>query len=266
MINIFVALFTMPVVSTAQVYNKRMDEAIALADTALQRKILVEWKFEWPDDPDMKIATSRFYQNKYMLENDSVAKGKYLAEAYSTIEQARQDFPDRLDIRFASISLLGDMGRYEEYTAQIIDLLNVQESSNWLWRDNSKLGSADDFVRQYIDAYTLLLYNHKDERLYTYMDTISNQVLQLYPQYVPALLSLSINAMHREDYVRAIEYLGEAKTLEPANTNLLDNLALAYERTGDTIRAIETYEQIKKYGNEQEKSYASRKINELSKP
>lgn len=258
----------LPALSLAQVYPQRMDEAISLGDTALQRKILREWQFEWPNDPDRMLAQSAFSKRKHGLETDSLAKAAYLADAIAEIQAAVQGFPDRLDLRFAYISLLGDAGEYQEYTRQVLNVLDAHDrlGADWLWRNNSKLVGVDDFVRQYMDMYTLMLYNTKNDALHPLMDTISNRLLQSYPQHVPALFSISINALHRQDYPTAIAYLQKARTAEPQNTSVLDTLGLAYEKAGDTARAIECYEQIQEVGNDEEKAYATRKIQELGAP
>lgn len=263
---ITVILLVFPILSIGQVYNKRMDEAIALGDTSQQRKVLREWQFEWPTDPDMWLAHAKFYQQKGALEGDSSIKSNYLSEAYSSINKAKHDFPNRLDIRLALISVLNDVGDYDAYTTEILELLDVHDElkEDWLWRNNNKLTGLDDFVQQYVDMYTLLLYNKKDKTLHPKMDMISNRLLHLFPKHIPALLSLSINALHRNDYQTAIDKLQRAKQIDTTNTSILDNLAIAYERDGKRERAIDIYKEILEFGNAEERDYATRKIKELS--
>ena len=265
---IIALLLLLPGLSEAQVYTQRMEEAVSQGDTALQRKILREWLFEWPADPDRMLAQSAFNKQQYTTETDSTARAAYLAESLAQIQTAKRDFPDRLDIRFAYIALLGEQGNYDMYTTEILDLLDTHDriGTDWLWRNNNKLSDVDSFVRQYVDMYTLLMYNTKNDALLPLMDTISHRMLESRPDHVPALLSLSINAQREQDYPSAIAYLERAKTAEPGNTSVWDNLGLAYEKMGDTASAIASYEEIRKIGNEQEKAYATRKLQELGQP
>lgn len=266
LINFLLSVLFFPALVSAQVYNKRIDDAIILGDTALQRKVLVEWKFEWPDDPDLWLAQSLFSQRKAASEPDS-AKLEYLTSAKSLLKQVTESHPERLASRFAYISLLGDMSDYSEYTAQILSLLDAHDSlgNDWLWKNGNKLLEVDEFVKKYVDMYVLSLYNRKDESLYFMMDKISNRVLQSYPQHVPALLSLSINALHRRDFDTAITHLRQANSLQPTNTSVLDNLATAHEGVGDLEAAIQAYMQIEEHGDPNEKDYAAQKIDQLSK-
>lgn len=193
-------LLVFPALAEAQVYTQRMEEAVRQGDTALQRKILHEWLFEWPDDPDRMLAQSTFLKQQAAQEPDSAKQADYIAASIAQIQTAKRDFTDRLDIRFAYISLLGEQGDYQAYTSEILELLDAHDriGPNWLWRNNNKLKDVDSFVRQYVDMYTLSMYNTKNETLFPLMDTISHRMLESQPQHVPALLSLSINAQYRQ--------------------------------------------------------------------
>lgn len=267
-ISLMIWLLGLPALAAAQVYSQRMEEAISQGDTALQRKILHEWRFEWPEDADRMLAQSAFLKRKHALEPDSAARQAYLAASAVELEVARKTFPERLDIRLAYISLLGDQEDYEAYTAEILDLLAAHDELGeaWLWRNGNHLRDVNSFVRQYVDMYTLLLYNTKDESLQPLMDTISNRLLVSDPAHVPALLSLSINAQRRQDYSAAIGYLERAKEVEPDNTSVLDHLGTAYEKIGDIEAAKACYERITRVGDDNERKYAAKRLGQLGQP
>ncbi len=267
-ISLIAMLVGLTTQSFAQVYSQRLEEAISQGDTALQRKILHEWRFEWPEDADRMLAQSAFLQRKYAMERDSALRQAYLAASTAELEAAKRTFPERLDVRFAYITLLGDQGEYEAYTAEILDLLAAHDDLGeaWRWRNGNRLRDVDNFVQQYVAMYTLQLYNTKDESLHPLMDTISNRLLTSDPYHVPGLLSLSINAQRRQDYAAAITYLERAKEAQPDNTSVLDNLGTAYEKIGNMEAAIACYEQIKLVGNDSEINYAVERLKELGQP
>src|SRR5690606_20552597 len=154
---------------------------------------------------------------------------------------------------------------FEAYTREIITVLdhNDNNKGEWLWKENATLNSASEFLLEYVNNYVVQLYNRQDPALHVYMDSISNRIIASYPNHVPSLSNLAITALYREDYESGIAYLRKAITIDSMNTNILNNLAYAYEQIGNISQAITCYEQIVEYGDTRASDHANRKLKEL---
>ncbi len=199
--------------------------------------------------------------------SESGSRDTLLQKEISRIDSEIIAFPNRLDRWIDKIKLLGESGQYEAYTATILALMdqNEQNKSVWQWKNNAKLTNTPDFLLQYVDNFTVQLYNLEDESLHPYMDRIANRVLDSYPNHVPSLSNLAITALYRKDYETGISYLTKARSIAPTNTSVLGNLAYAYEQIGDPASAIECYETMVAHGDAQTQDYAKKQLEKLKK-
>ncbi|WP_353128638.1 tetratricopeptide repeat protein [Parapedobacter pyrenivorans] len=258
-------LFLLPALTIAQTYSKRFEEVFNRQDSAGQRQLLAEWQANKPLDADLQVAYFNFYKQRYEQEADSLIQEGLVSEAFSHIDSGIKAFPNRLDMRFDRISLLWNLGNYSDYKETILALLEQHDviKGGWLWKNNSSLINATDFLLKYVDNYVVQLYNLDDESLHPYMDEIANRVLISHPRHVPSLSNLAITALYHEDYPTAIEHLTKALSIEAENTSVLSNLAFAYVQVGNTEKAIAYYEQMAKYGDSQTKAYAAEQLEKL---
>lgn len=260
-----ICFLVLPLFVFGQSYSERFDEAFKSRDTVLQRSILTNWWLDNSHSPDLAVAQFLFHKERYISEGDSTIRQTALAQAFSAINDGIFRYPDRLDMRFYKISLLGELSEFEEYTQEIVAVFdrNDSNSSEWLWKRNASLSGAPEFILEYVDNYVILLYNRQDPALHGYMDDISNRVLVAYPNHVSSLSNLAITAMYRKDYDSGIAHLVKATAIDGTNTSILSNLAYAYEQIGDIAQAITYYERIVEYGDSQAKNYANQRLERL---
>lgn len=260
--------FVFPLFAISQTYNQRFEEALNRRDTADQRQILMDWKFEWPKSPDLLVGYFNYYKQQYEAAADSLARAELLSQAFSYIDSGIASFPNRLDMRMLKIALLGDAGKYDAYTQAILALLGQHDAINddgWLWKNNAPLVNGTDFLLQYVDNFVVQMYNRQDESLHPYMDEISDRVLVSHPAHVPSLSNLAITALYRQEYGKGITFLEKALAVDGKNVAVLSNLAYAYERLGNIETAIQYYEEVIKYGDAQTQDYARKEIGKLKK-
>ena len=248
-----------------QIYSQRFEQALSQRDAVSQKRILTEWKFEWPNSPDLLVGYFNYYKQRYEEESDSLARDGLLSQAFFHIDSGITNFPNRLDMPLLKIAVLGEVGRYEAYTKTTLALLgrhdHIQEE--WLWKNGAPLVNATDFLLQYVDNFVVQLYNRQDESLHPYMDEISERVLLSYPAHVPSLSNLAITALYRKDYENGIVHLEKALAVDETNTSVLSNLAYAYEQIGEDETAIKYYEEVVKHGDAQTQDYARKQIEKL---
>lgn len=264
--SIFLGVFLLiSQVAIGQVYNQRFEQALNQRDAVSQKQLLSEWKFEWPNSPDLLVGYFNYYKQRYEEATDSLARAELLAQALSHIDSGITRFPERLDMHLFKIALLGEVARYEAYTQAILALLDRHDIVNdaWLWKNGTSVVNATDFVLQYVDNFVVQLYNRQDESLHPHMDTISTRVLRSYPTHVPSLSNLAIIALYHKDYASGIAHLEKALAVDATNTSVLSNLAYAHAQTGEKETAVSYYEEVIRYGDVETQEYARKQIEKL---
>lgn len=260
-----VYLLVVPLLVIGQSYTQRFDEAFNNGDTVLQRVILTDWWLDNSYSADLAVSQFRFHKERFAESADNAVRQKAIAQAFSAIDEGIARHPDRLDMRFHKIGLLGELLEFDTYTREIIAVFDQNDKNNnhWLWKENATVDSAPEFLQEYVSNYVVQLYNQGDTSLHGYMDDISNRILTSYPQHLPSLSNLAVTALSRKDYNSAITHLQKAEAIDNTNTAILGNLAYAYEQNGDTIQSIYYYERVIEYGDANTKDYAKRRLQKL---
>jgi tetratricopeptide (TPR) repeat protein len=109
------------------------------------------------------------------------------------------------------------------------------------------------------------LFNENDDKLMPYIRKIANKVLEYYPGHIPSISNLGISYLVTKEYDKALSYFKKAEKINPGDAIVLNNIAYTYELTGDIDKAIVYYRKIVKYGNDEERKFAERAIEELEK-
>jgi tetratricopeptide (TPR) repeat protein len=237
-------------------------------DTIGEAKTLTQWKNKKPNDPELYVAYFNYYVQKgthNINEIKTVYSDKELSKAYEYIDKGIVMFPNRLDMRFGKIYMLGEKKNYNAFTTEIIMTINYSgiNKNAWLWTDNKVLKEPKQFMLKSVQDYILQLYSTGDSKLLDNVKRISESVLKYYPDYVEALLDLSIFYTMNKNYDKAIEQLFKAEKLAPTNYVVMNNIAEAYLKKGDNANAINYYQKVMKYGDASVKANAQKKIDEL---
>jgi hypothetical protein len=144
-------------------------------DTVSMKSLLKEWENTNPNDPELYTSAFNYYfsaskeeilsiekkqpQTESLQLTDSMGKvagyltsnvgykERQLSNAFIYIDKGIKMFPDRLDMRFGKIYLLGLISDYKRFTEEIIN--TVERSSinknNWLWMENQKQKDGQTF-------------------------------------------------------------------------------------------------------------------------
>ncbi len=295
--NIAIALviaFQSPL-SFAQDFQKRFEEFSAAKDTAGQRTVLMEWEKKDPRNPELYVAGFNFFVQKSMQEFISLQKtrqgqdglqlldstGKtagYLNsnvgfDAYSLkrgidyINQGITVFPDRLDMRFGKVYILGQSGNYYDFTREIIRVVEQSgiNKNAWQWTGNKPVEHPREFMLSTVQKYVVQLYNTQNDSLFSNMVEIAAAVLKLYPDHVESLSNLSVVYLIREENQKALAILLRAEKTAPNDSVILNNIAETYKRLGNYPNAIKYYELVLNRGDEEAKTVARAQIETLKK-
>lgn len=281
--------------SFAQNFQKRFEEVSVAKDTSAQRAILMEWEKKEPRNPELFVAGFNFYIQKGMQEIISLqvtnqgqeglelldSTGKtvgylngnigfddfYLKKGLDYIDKGIAAFPDRLDMRFGKVYVLGQRGNYRDFTREIIKVVERSGiiKNAWHWTGNKPIEHPRQFMLSTVQEYVLQLYNAQNDSLLANMAEIAGAVLVLYPDHVESLSNLSIVYLIRGENQKALSVLLKATKIAPKDLIILNNIAESYKRLGDHPNAIKYYELVLNHGDEEAKTAARAQIEALKK-
>lgn len=264
-------------------------------DTINQLKTLIKWEKSDPKDPELFTSYFNYYVINAKKEVLSLTKSQPKGESlvlsdslnnqagylgsqtyydYDKIEKGMTKInqgialhPNRLDMRFGKIYVLGMLGNWKEFTNEIITTIKHSSTNNndWTWTNNKKREDSKEFFLSSLQTYQMQLYNTEDDALLVNMRDIANEVLKYYPDNVESLSNLSITYLLTKEYDKGLEVLLKAEKINPKDTIVLANIAHAYKLKGDKKTSITYYEKMAKYGDEETKSYAQSQIEKLKK-
>jgi len=280
-------------VSKSQNFKQQFHEAAEKSDTAAERKVLSSWATANGKDPELFIAYFNFFEQKARQEiitlgannngapafrfTDSTGKTagyissskKYntaiLAQGFDYINQGLALYPQRLDMRFGKIYMLGECEDWSAFAQTIVEAIDYGNTINnaWLWKDGKPLDDGKEFFLSSLQDYVTTIYNTENDSLLPYMRQISAEVLKFYPQHVESLSNVALTYIIAGEYDKGLEYLLKAEVVNNKDVIVLNNIAAAYNKKGDKAKAKEYYEKIIKYGTKEEASDAKQRIKKL---
>jgi tetratricopeptide (TPR) repeat protein len=278
-----------------QNYWTKFQDLSSKKDTAGQIKLLKEWESKDLKDAELYVAYYNYYVQKSMEEvigiehepkgehslqltdstgkvagymNDMVGYNDMnLNKGFEYIDKGIAMFPNRLDMRFGKIYMLGERENYKRFTEEIIKTIDYSNSNNnaWLWAESKTKTDAKRFMLETIQSYIIQLYNTNNDSLLENMKQICESGLKYYPDHVEFLSDLSIVFMIKKEYDKALVPLLKAEKIASTDFIILNNIAQAYKRKGDNEKALAYCEKVLKYGDEQAKQSARKTMDELKK-
>jgi len=290
------ALCLIIVNANGQTLKEQFNDLLTKNDDAGQRALLTKWEKQNAEDPELFVAYFNYYANKSrkdglalgtqpkgekylkLLDKDSTKKepiGYIYDETYydpetlkiglTYITKGIKKYPTRLDMRFGKIYMYGQTKDYENFTIDIIKTVNYSAVINnkWTWADNKHLEKPKTFMLNAVQDYVNQLYKTDDDALLDNMKQIAEAVLKHYPDHVESISNVAIVHLLRKQYDQGLNMLFKAEKLAPKDPIVLNNIAEIYKRKGNVKKAIDYYNKIVKYCDEESKSYAKDQIEEL---
>lgn len=281
-----------------QTFKQQFNDLVSKKDTAGQKQLLEKWELTDNNDPELFVAYFNYYvvkSKKEIITLGQNPKGKdvlqimdqdttnkepvafmyaetsyeptSLSKGFAWITEGIKKHPDRLDMRFGKIYMLGQLEDYEKFTTEIIQTIDYssENKNKWTWADSKPVKDPREFMLRAIQDYQLQLYNTENDNLLDNMRRIAEAVLKYYPDHVESLSNISIVFLLQKQYDKALEPLLKAEKINPKDYIVLSNIAHTYKLKGDNKNAIKYYELTIKHGDEQAKKFAKGQIDELKR-
>lgn len=206
-------------------------------------------------DPETGEAAGYIHSEIYYDED-------HISLALGYLDEGLKRRPDRLDMHLGKIHTLGLVSRYEEQKDALIAVLNIssQNENKWLWHEGEKLADGFSNILENTQSRLYQYFQLEDENAYNYIIEVSEKIIELYPGVAYSYNNIAAVHYHRQNYKEAIKYFKLAEEQAPYDTIVINNIAYLSTVTGDIETALEYYEKLKIYGNEEEKRLAEEQI------
>jgi tetratricopeptide (TPR) repeat protein len=290
---IFLSFFILNTAS-AQDFKSRFKEIFPKGNSDSTLSLLNQWRKAAPNDPEFYVYSYNFYAQEGLKPVLSITSDKrgtdgfelkdknnktagYLGttnsynetlinKGFNYIDTGISKYPNRLNMRFGKIYVLGRIKNYKLFTQEIINAVNYGETIGlkWTWTDGKPLEDSKKFMLATIQEYVVQMFNEGDQ----YMDnikSIAQTILKYHPDHVESLSNLAISYIINKDYKSALPPLLKAEKINPQDYIVLNNIAYSYSLLNDKPNAIKYYELVIKYGDDGNKKVATEKINQLKK-
>ena len=208
----------------SQNYFEDFKKYQANEDTLKQKELLEQWKLEKPDDSELFTSLFNYYFQKsrnevLLLASGTPPKGQEYLEfrdstnqvagfisskidyeksnlklAFESIDKGIELYPNRLDMRFGKIYVLGQIKDWRNFTNEIIKTVDYSSKNNneWTWTLNEDRKDGKGFFLGSLQDYQMQLYNTMDDELLKNMREIAQAVLKYYPSHIESLSNSSI--------------------------------------------------------------------------
>ena len=288
-------IISIPAIMLGQDFQSEFQKCCEVNDTTCQITTLTNWEKDDPNDPELFTSYFNYHFMKARQEVIVLTSEEPNGEGFELRDSTNQvagflgsqiyynptevkkgidrinlgieKFPDRLDMRFGKIYVLGQIEDWEKFTNEIINTIkfSATNQNKWTWTNNQEHEGGKDFFLSSIQDYQVQLYNTGNDSLLLNMRKIATTILDYYPEHIESLSNLSITYLLLGEFDKGIEPLLRAEKINPEDYIVLSNIAHGYKLKGDNDKAIEYYEKTTKFGNEQAKEFAKQQIKELEK-
>jgi len=188
-------------------------------------------------------------------------------KGFTYLDEGIKRNPDRLDMRFGKIFMLGQLGFYDRFTEEIVKTLEYSKKidNRWIWSDGKLLENPAKSLLDAIREYQVQLYETSNDDYLYYIEDISKAVLKLFPGNIESMMRLSIVYIMQNRLDEALATLKDAEKITPHNCAVLSNIAYVYKLKGTSGQAVKYYQLVKKYGTTREREQAQEAIDELKR-
>lgn len=291
-------LCSVPLFAQTSAYWPRFVELLEQQDVEARQRLLTEWQERAPDDPELYVACFNHYVNAarsevlvlnrdlpprteeaivlqatdstqgpagYLYGGEQFEPG-LMAKGFACIDAGIAKFPQRLDMRFGRIHMLGRVGDHEKFTDDVVGAIRYGASIDyrWTWGMDEPVENAEGFMYDAVQGYVHELFSVGDNALLPLMARVAEEMLIHKPDDVPNLTTLGAVHIMTGELDKGIARLERAEKLAPNDEIVIANLAQAYERKEKPKEAIRCYERLIEVGDEDAAAYARSRIQALT--
>jgi tetratricopeptide (TPR) repeat protein len=258
-------------------------------------KHLQKWEVSEPRNPEVYIAYFNYYLSIGRKEGVSIDKAPKrgadvltitdpktnkvlgymnpstiyntddVAQALIKLNEGMSYGPDRLDMYFGKIFILNEVFDYRTAGSVLVEVLNRSQANGnrWFWSNNEPVKNAEFFLLNSVqDYYEKWLENGSDAALRS-VTAAADLQMRMYPGNIYAYNDMGFAYAVKKDYRQALACFLQAEKIDKRDGIVLANVAHTYVEIGRKDKAIEYYNKMLQYGNDEDKQYAKARLAEL---
>ena len=267
---------------------------LADKDTVGQKNLLRDWEKKDNNDPELYTCYFNYYvqmsmnevirigndpgtgENLQIMDSTNQVVGfmygettynpKYLNLGFEVIDTGIEKFPNRLDMRFGKIHMLGQINNFDSFTDEIVKSIDYsnKNKNKWQWTLNEPVKEPKDFLLDNLQGYVNNLFSREVGQSRN-IRRIAEATLKIYPNHVVSLSNLAVSYIFENNFSKALDPLLTAEKKSPKDPIILGNIAYVYLNLNDNKKAIEYYEKVIQFGDDNAKRYAEQQLRELRK-
>ncbi len=278
---------------TAEEFRTEYSSYVKRSDTTKMRVTLSNWEAKYPTDAELFTGYFNYYfllakkevlvlstepptgESLKLLDSSSQTAGFMGSEIYydsvlvrkglEKIDQGIALYPNRLDMRFGKIYVLGLLQNYELFTQEIINTVAFSSTNKneWTWTNNEKKEDGESFLLESMQNYQMQLYNTGRDDLLFNMRQIAEEILKYHPKHLVSLANIGLTYLIVGLYDEALVSMLQAEEINPKDHVVLSNIGYTYTELGNKPKAIEYFEKVLQYGDDDAKEFAKGQLKKL---
>jgi tetratricopeptide (TPR) repeat protein len=215
---------------------------------------LQTWKQKEPDNPEVYIG----FFNYYVAESQGVSlvganRRRSIQTSYdndkidlaiASIDEGIAKAPQRLDMYFGKLRVLGMAGWFDRQSESIILLLNYAKNGNiqWKWSRNEDIDNPESFLLDGIQDYVNQWMQTNLNGIDGIIEKVSLEEIRLYPNSVLGYSNMATLSRKKDNTEDCEKYLLMARDVAPDDYIICVNLGYLYRSTGRKEKAREIWE------------------------
>jgi tetratricopeptide (TPR) repeat protein len=278
-----------------QDYRGEWQQLFDKKDLAGQEKLLKRWEAAKPEDAELFVAYFNYHVSKgrtetltlgthkpngqsvEMTKTDDPKVRAYIASdvsyardeidaAMTYIDRGIAKYPDRLDMRFGKIFMLGQIRDFDRLTNEAVKTIerSAINKNNWTWTSGTPKQDGQKSMLSGIQDYVVQLNDSLDDSS-AQIRRIAEAALKIYPDNVENLSNLAVSYLLKKDFDAALAPLLKAEKIAPMDLVILGNIAYSYFNKHDKPNAVKYYELLRSNGDDEAKHDADSKLKEIKK-
>lgn len=173
--------------------------------------------------------------------------------------------PNRLDMHFGKLYILGEIMDYKNQSKILIKVLNLSAANKnkWLWDNSKPLPDSKEFMLDSIQDYYQKWFNEQTAESLEAAKVSGLEQIKLYPSHIYGYNNLATVFIIKKQYSEALTYLLKAEKIDSSDLVVINNIANCYKDMNNNAKAKEYYEKMIKSEDKEAAEYAKKQISKL---
>ena len=202
------------------------------------------------------------------LDESTSFDNAVLDSGITALSQGLSLHPDRVDCHFGLIHMLEVASRYGEMSDALIAVIKrgiVNGHQWWTLRGQRLEEEPRSYVLENVQSRVRGVIDLNYSGTEGHPAHISELLIECFPESVYGYTNIgALHSMYGR-FRESLSYLLRAHAIDKTDPIVIANIAISYERSGQTEEAITYFDLLMKYGDGEQQNFAKQKLSQLKK-